>query len=49
VNNIFTKRTAILVGLGLVVTGFILKHARDPKNKDSFVTKTAQTIGLVAA
>ena len=47
-NNIFTKRTAILVGVGLVVTGFIMKHARDPKNADSFITKTAKSIGIVA-
>ena len=47
-NNVFTKRTAILVAVTAVAIGFVLKHARDPKNKDSFITKTATSIGLVA-
>lgn len=47
-NNIFTKRTAILAGVTLVALGFVLKHSRDPKNAESFITKTAKSIGLVA-
>ena len=46
--NIFTKRTAVLVGLSAVTIGMILKYSRDPANKESFVTKTAKAIGLVA-
>ena len=46
-NSIFTKRTAILVGVTAVAIGMVLKHARLPENKDSFITKTAKSIGLV--
>lgn len=47
--NVFTKRNAVLFGVFAVGIGLVLKHARDPKNADSFVTGIAKNIGLVAA
>lgn len=47
-NSIFTKRTLMIVGLSAVAIGLVRKYAKDPANKDSPVTKLADTIGLTA-
>lgn len=47
-NNIFTKRTFTLVAVSAVAIGMMRKYAKDPANKDSFITKIADTIGLTA-
>ena len=46
--NVFNKRTAMIVGLSMVVIGLARKYAKDPANKDSFVTKIADSIGLTS-
>lgn len=46
--NVLNKRTLMIVGLSAVAIGFVRKHAKDPANKDSFITKIASTIGLDA-
>lgn len=46
--NVINKRTLMIVGLAAVVIGYVRKHAKDPKNKDTFVTSIADTIGLSA-
>lgn len=44
--NFVNKRTLMIVGLSAVAIGLVRKHAMDAKNKDSFITKIAETIGL---
>jgi hypothetical protein len=46
--NVINKRTAVIVGLAIVGTGLLRAYAKKPENKDSFVTKIADTIGLTA-
>ncbi len=46
--NILNKRTLMIVGLSAVAIGFVRKHAKDPKNKDSFITSIADSLGLSA-
>ena len=46
--NILNKRTLMIVGLSAVAIGMIRKYAKDSANKDSFVTKIADSIGLTA-
>lgn len=46
--NVFTKRNFAIVGLAMVAVGMVRKYAKDPKNKDSFVTNIADSIGLTA-
>jgi hypothetical protein len=46
--NILNKRTLMIVGLSAVAIGMLRKYAKDPANKDSFVTKIADSVGLTA-
>lgn len=46
--NVFNKRTLAIVAVSAVAIGMLRKYAKDPANKDSFVTKIADTIGLSA-
>lgn len=46
--NVFTKRTAVLVAVSAIAIGMTRKYAKDPANKDSFITKIADSIGLTA-
>lgn len=47
-NGIFSKRNLTIVALAAVAIGMTRKYAKNPENKDSFVTKIADTIGLTA-
>lgn len=46
--NILNKRTLMIVAVSAVAIGMLRKYAKDPANKDSFVTKVADSIGLSA-
>ena len=46
--NVLNKRTLMIVALSAVAIGMLRKYAKDPANKDSFVTKIADTVGLSA-
>lgn len=46
--NILNKRTLTIVALSAVAIGMVRKYAKDPANKDSFVTSIANSIGLTA-
>lgn len=46
--NVFTKKNLTVVALAAVAIGLTRKYAKDPANKDSFVTKIADSIGLTA-
>lgn len=46
--NVFTKRNLAIVALAAVAIGMTRKYAKDVANKDSFVTKIADSIGLTS-
>ena len=46
--NILNKRTLMIVAVSAVAIGMLRKYAKDPANKDYFVTKVADSIGLSA-
>lgn len=46
--NVFTKKNAMIVALAAVAIGLTRKYAKDAANKDSFVTKIADSIGLTS-
>lgn len=46
--NVLNKRTLMIIGLSALAIGFVRKHAKDPQNKDSFITKIADSVGLSA-
>lgn len=46
--SIVNKRTLTIIALSAVAIGMLRKYAVDPKNKESFVTKIADSIGLSA-
>jgi hypothetical protein len=46
--HVLNKRTLVVVGLAVVAAGMLRKYSKDPSNKDSFITKLADSIGLSA-
>jgi hypothetical protein len=46
--NVLNKRTFMIVAVAAVVIGMARKYARDPANKDSFITKIVEPIGLAS-
>lgn len=46
--NVFNKRTLMIVALSAVAIGLTRKYAKDPANKDSFITSIATSVGLTS-
>ena len=46
--NVFNKRTLTIVALSAVAIGMLRKYAKDPANKESFITKIADSVGVSA-